>query len=1338
MRKIVMLNIFFVLLIGCSSPNLLVGGGQSPDMEAPKLTLSSPANFSFVPSTFSITGNATDNVGVSEVVIIIYRDGNEVGSRKASISKDTSFICTIDMTEIMEESDVSISGEYSIVVNAYDAARNTSSTSSKSISITVDAGDADVNVRSPSLFQGELETVFNSKKFQVYSDLDYFQNKQFEISGTVEDEYGVTALTLQLEFAGSSSGESKSEESEFEESFEKSEKESIVWEYRIFRKDGAYYYNTADGKEELAAGLFSGSLNNFRFKIDSDQILIDGAPLNYNVKYYFKVTVTAEKKNAEFSACNAGYVCIYPKSDEPWVVPLFVDGTSFSVGSSIFGEAYDDDGISEQGVFYYIAGKDDPQPELEKFKKIGNGTNSKNVLAWKIDLSKEISQHGNYKLWYYAEDINGVFQKEKKDSLEPIVNSLGFIVPDLGRPISEVEMFQGKVTDETKKVSTYPADSNGDFLLAGSAYDTSEVQAVIFAWVPKGRTVPDLKETDWSDYIDESYGSGKFFNGVKYWRIPLGTPKDTDDERKQYDIKLQLNDRTDFKLEDGTVEYDNKSFYIFTKGADDANGTKKFDTVNYTVPKDLMPPEVSIVTPESDKTEGQTAMPVTFEIKASDNESIVNAVHIYTEGMAAAKQAVLQNDGSWEVDVGSFDFSGEVNGTKKFIVTATDLYGNTKQSIRQLYISSKSISISQVTSEISNTTMSNGQVKIEVIADDEMTVDITEGKPRLKLNVTNPDKKEVYADYESCSVQDKKTNLYFIYEISQGDAASPLNVEALELNGATIQNEGKNTISGTIPVIGVNSLRSRNITIDTSAPQILSVAVSVPKGAYGAKSKIDIKIGFDRGLKTESNGSCTLTLNTKSGGYKVSFSSSVITLNGNTAVFPYEVSDGENADVLDVITFENNGLIADENGNKPTTIDCSGRLAKFREITIDTEAPYIVSYSINGKEKSSTEETVDTPVDAEIEIIFNEEVMKSRGSILLERVYKSYPAVMTNEEKANYESIRSFDFKNYYVNRCIGTVVDEKGNIGPDREGKWVLKYEYDHGAYDKAPAGDVEALWNYFADVGAASDKCLDYNTVRVDIQSGLVTVDGRKVSIILAEKLPKGITFSIKVKGVFTDKANNESVDSDTPVCRFETVGAADPVIRIDKVSGLENRRTSQPTSTYFKISSETYGATYKYGYISTADSGNIPKDVPSVSMSYSSQVWIGEGNYSAYIYRIHAQATNTRNKSSMTSDITKELAFKTVLKINLPGATHVRGSDSTGGPASTTEFPMTWYTNEDSAKISDGYYVSWHILKQFQWKAYAHGRKDDEGKDLNGWEADPNNTIEAGASDTSKSNF
>lgn len=1300
MRKAKIFNIIalLILVMGCSQPNFFVGGGQSLDLEAPKLTLLTPANFSFVPANFSVEGIVTDNVGVDEVVVIISKDGEKIKTCNAEISGDKFKADIADFP----------SGEYSVVVNAYDEARNTSTTSSKSISITVDAGSSSLTLRKPLLFSSLSEEVLNSKKFHVYADLDYFKNEKFEISGTVEEDYGVGALTLQLEFAGSN------EEGAL---FDASENNSVVWSYRIFRKNGEYYYN--NGSEDVSAqDLFSGSLNNFSFKIDSNKILIDGSPLDYNTKHYFKVRIIAEKKTVPVESFDfyPGYLCIYPKSDEPWVVPSFAEGTSFSAGSSIFGEAYDDDGVSENNVFYCITAKDKAQPKIEDFTAVGSGSNSKNVLTWKIDLQKSILP-GNYKLWYYAADINGTFPRETKDSSEPVVSCLEFLVPDPGQPMSEVEMFTG--IDKTKKASEYPADSEGRFLLAGSAYDTSGVQAVIFAWVPQGTDVPNWKNTDWSDNIGEDWNSsGAFLDGVKYWRIPLGEPETTADGRKRYDISLCLNDRSDFMLEDGTNEYSNKYFYIFTKGANDAEGNKKFTIMNFTVPKDLMPPEVEVTNPDSDNTESDVKLPVNFKIKAFDNENIVDKVYISTVGMTEAKEAVLQSDGSWEVAVDSSDFvESQINEVKKFIITAQDLYGNKKQSIRSLKIKNTSIPVSKITSDEStvNITKSNGDVEIFVIADDVITK--VTGSPRLKLNVTNSFNTEsVYAQYKShspLSSEVGKTQIVFLYTISECDAASPLNVEALELNGGTISNEAGNSISGDIPVRGANSLKNRNIIIDTTAPQIQSIITSVPKGAYGKGSNIDIIISFDRVLGAlDSSGTSSLVLNTQFGGKSISFDAGKVNISGNTAVFNYVVSEGENTENLDVLSFENKGMIADERGNKPTLLNCEGLLAGFREIIVDTQLPEIVSYGVNGiSGKKITDITYNTNVKSKIEIEFNENVMKNSGSILLERVYKSYPAVITNEEKASYESIRSFSgWNTYYINRCIGTV--NNNGVEPDREGKWVLKYNYKHGAYkdfseankSDAKAGEgVGALWNYFSDVGAASNECLDYNSIRIDVNSGLVAVNGKKVTITPPNSLPEGIMFCVTVgKGVFLDRANNENAESEDKNCRFETVNAAAPTIRINKLSGRESG--SQPKQTNFKISSETYNASYYYGLAETQNNGNIPSETPSSETIYDKPVTIGKNDTNAYVYKIFAKTKN--NNTGDYGSLTKELAFKTVISNLSDGAF---GSDSTGGPASTTEFPLAWGSYVKSSASSGymsqatiGVLYSWHILKDFQYKS------------------------------------
>lgn len=1305
MRKARIFNIItlLMLVIGCSQPNFFVGGGQSLDLEAPKLTLLTPSNFSFVPSNFTVEGTVTDNVGVNEVVVIISRDGEKVETCNAKISGDKFKADIIDFS----------SGEYSVVVNAYDEARNTSISSSKSISITVDAGKPVLTtLRKPLLFSGLSEETLNSKKYRVYADLDYFKNGKFDIAGTIEEDYGIGALTLQLEFAGSNKEDSK---------FVPSEKKPIVLKYRVFRRNGEYYcYNGS--KEVAATDLFSGSLNNFSFKIDADTILIDGAPLDYNTKHYFKVHIIAEKKTVpvESSDSYPGYLCIYPKADEPWVAPSFAEGTSFSAGSSIRGEAYDDDGVSETSVFYCITAKDNAQPKLKDFTAIGSNSASKNVLTWKIDLEKD-TLPGGYKLWYYAVDVNGIFPKETEDATEAAVSCLEFLIPDPGQPTSEIEMFTG--TDKTEKASEYPADKDGNFLLAGTAYDTSVVQAVIFAWIPKDTTTdPDWKDTDWSENIGEDWSSdGAFSDGVKYWRIPLGEPEIGNDGRKRYGISLQLNDRKDFILEDGTPEYNNKSFYIFTKGASDADGNKKFTIMNFTVPKDLMPPVVSVTKPDTDKTESGNSsnLPITFTITASDNESVVDKVYINAPGMTGEKEAVQQDDdgdGSWKVEVDSSDFDeNNIDALKKFTVTAEDLYGNKKQSIRSLYIKNTSIPISKVTSDPGNVnvTKSTGTIKIYVTADGDITT--VTGEPRLRLNVDSSNGEPVYAGYASKSSPEAgKTQLVFEYTISEGDSARPLNVEALELNGGTISNAQGNSISGDIPVRGASSLRNSNIIIDTTAPQIQSVTTSVPKGAYGKGSAIDIIISFDRNLGAlNSSGTSSLTLNTSVGGKTISFNFRNVSVSGNAAIFNYVVSDGENAEKLDVMSFDNSGMIVDERENKAIHTDCTGMLANFREITVDTQAPEIVSYGVNGISGKETDAiTYNTNVNSQIEIEFNENVMKNSGSILLERVYKSYPAVLTNEEKASYESIRSFSgWKTYYVNRCIGTV--NNNGVDPDREGKWVLKYNYKHGAYEtyvdaskNDNAGDgVGELWNYFADVDASSDKCLDYNSIRIDVNSGLVSVDGKKVTITPPNNLPEGIMFCVSVEpGAFLDRANNENKTSATKICRFETVNAAAPVIRINKLSGMENG--SQPKSTTFKISSETHNAAYYYGLKYTTGSGDIPAAAPVADEFelYSQPVSIGNDDANAYVYKIFARTKNKNNDKY--SGLTKELAFKTVISKLADGA---YGSDSTGGPASTTEFPLAWgnyvrssLTNGYMSQATSNVLYSWHILKDFQYKS------------------------------------
>jgi hypothetical protein len=136
------------------------------------------------------------------------------------------------------------------------------------------------------------------------------------------------------------------------------------------------------------------------------------------------------------------------------------------------------------------------------------------------------------------------------------------------------------------------------------------------------------------------------------------------------------------------------------------------------------------------------------------------------------------------------------------------------------------------------------------------------------------------------------------------------------------------------------------------------------------------------------------------------------------------------------------------------------------------------------------------------------------------------------------------------------------------------------------------------------------------------------------------------------------------------------------------------------------------------SSKNTGDIPTGSPTVNKTYTEPVSIGNGDTNAYVYKIFAKTKNNEGYSAET----KELAFKTVIT----GLSHgAFGSDSTGGPASTTEFPLAWgeyvkssVTGEYMSQATSNVLYSWHILKDFQYKSaksateYASGDSNTSG--------------------------
>lgn len=562
---------------------------------------------------------------------------------------------------------------------------------------------------------------------------------------------------------------------------------------------------------------------------------------------------------------------------------------------------------------------------------------------------------------------------------------------------------------------------------------------------------------------------------------------------------------------------------------------------------------------------------------------------------------------------------------------------------------------------------------------------------------------KIYNAAQTVTLLSDETGAVFHYSVNGGASEAECNDETF----TTPTTEGRHPITAyQVDIAGNKSLWADaiEIIVDTAPPAIKSISTTAGSGSYKKGDKFTITAEFTENV----TGNITVTLNTTA---KVTFAN--IT-DSNTATATYTALSGHDTNALKANSVS--GSITDTAGNNITTFDSGFANFAGKNIKIDTTAPEISSFSMtahSGSTKTGTLNTIlqDTATDSNIVLNFNEGVSKGSGSIKIERVYKSYPAVM---EVDDY-NIHKAGISNWYKQRCIGTV--NNNGTEPDTNAKYVLKYDIDHGAYASANGitdSTQKAVYNYFADK--------EYNVTTIDVNSGLVTIGKNSstnatsvVTIQLPSKLQKGIIYKVTfTEGTFVDLVGNKCAAESGSKVQFETGPTATPVIRIDKVSGRGEDGSgldgngSQAYTTGVKVSSEMYNATLYFAQNSNKvdnDSNRVSKVTDPTSYTTctnSSEVTISTSSSTkGEIFKLWAKATKT---GLTNGDVCKELAFKTVIKTG--ASYYLRGSDSTGGVSATTEFPISWYDNLDTAKAKNNYWVSWHVLKSFQWKEHDGG--------------------------------
>lgn len=447
-------------------------------------------------------------------------------------------------------------------------------------------------------------------------------------------------------------------------------------------------------------------------------------------------------------------------------------------------------------------------------------------------------------------------------------------------------------------------------------------------------------------------------------------------------------------------------------------------------------------------------------------------------------------------------------------------------------------------------------------------------------------------------------------------------------------------------------------TVDTNKTRLLAVKSSKSNETCTTGAVIDITLEFSR----STSGNISIALNNGGAVSGGNWSNDGFVY---TATYTVGSAVGETKSPLQITGIS--GTVRDDLGtqNMSALWNTSSMNLSSYNVSIDTIAPSCSA--LDAKYNDDGSATLTYTFDDNVSIVAGKKITLTRGA-------HAAPIVLTPAQYNEYYTLNS-GIKEYYEKTING--VDPSNKQKADLSPKYVLKYEYNP---------DNTALKNIFAGMG--------YYKQEIVMESSAVTVSGKVVTVTIPkENLMTGETYTVTTDtGIVKDIVGltSGSIAAKT----FATGNKPQPpVIRVNKISG----RGSTAVTTTAKIHTITQGATIEY-YVSSSQYYDTSSSFEGKKLDYETNkdgsvkwrgttyngVKIGEGA-NASEYWITAQAT----KSGVTSDFSRERAFKTVLKststtnyedktdntFNTSGFRVFRGGDVKSGSNTISGFPVTW---------------------------------------------------------------
>lgn len=489
-----------LFLFSCSS-----GLGESIDLEAPLLQITSPEHGVFVPKKFTLEGIATDNKKVNSVEIEWkYKvDGETKSGKETAILSGEKWHC-----------DFEFNGDYEVEFEAYayDQLKNGSDTSHQRIMLLIDSQDPETD--KISIVRGDyvarLHPLEDFTKSGGFTELrnepknkDNFQNEKITLVTTLDDNYGIGKLSLDL----------------YEVNPETKAETPVIKGISADSQDNKYSPRFTITENMLPQNILTGVHYLKPYLNATDEA---GNPVTRKEENVFAWESEYNRPHVSFSSTQSEGRLVIQK-DSPIIVTVFDDDKIKSCRySSLIEEAKFNDKDSVLSSEYSEKGSRD--------------------LSFEIDTKK--FDIGSYYIVIKVED-----DTERGDGI--YFEAIPVNITNASAPVIIVK---------SPEQNTAPALTDGKFEIKGQVIDNEEnLDKIAIAWLPNGNDDISKAEQLFVDYDFSADKDGE----VKIYKL-AATPTEKVSGKPTYEFSKTFNFFDDFKV-NGNTHNENKVFMIAAK-----------------------------------------------------------------------------------------------------------------------------------------------------------------------------------------------------------------------------------------------------------------------------------------------------------------------------------------------------------------------------------------------------------------------------------------------------------------------------------------------------------------------------------------------------------------------------------------------------------------------------------------------------------------------------------------------------------------------------------------------------------------------------------------------------